>query len=37
MLGPKILGWGLDLSCRVIDFECRGPNSLAGSVVGAPR
>ena len=37
MLGPKILGWGPDLLCRVVDFECRGPNSFAESVVGAPR
>ena len=37
MLGPKILGWGPDLLCRVADFEYRGPNSFAGSVVGAPR
>ena len=37
MLGPKILGWDPELLCRVIDIECRGPNSFAGSVVGAPR
>ena len=36
MLEPKILGWGPNLLCRVIDFECRGPNSFAGSVEGAP-